>query len=74
MAKQVDLEPVGRVLDMIDWRWLEDNFPELAEVIQDAVNEGVEPDELRRYVMQRNGRFDFANRCHQAARWLAANA
>jgi hypothetical protein len=59
-------------LDEIDWTWLESNYPRMAERIQMAVDEGATPGDIRRYVLRRNGRYEFSKRCSQAARHLVS--
>ena len=66
-----DLSVIGKALDEISWLWLADNFPGLADAIQDAVQDGVDSDQVRRYVMARVHRPEIALRCEQAARYLA---
>jgi hypothetical protein len=64
------LTGVGQALDEISWQWLSDNFPRLAEAIQNAVDGGTMPDGVRRFVMARTQRYELALRCEQAARYL----
>ena len=64
------LAAIGSALDEISWQWLSDNYPNLAEAVQDAVSQQVTPDKVRRYVMCRTDRYELALRCEQAARYL----
>lgn len=64
------LSPIGEALDAISWQWLNDNHWELAAAVEQAVDDGATPEQVRRYVMYRAERYELALRCEQAARYL----
>ena len=65
---EICLEPVGDALDAESYLWLNDNRPDLAGAIDLAVDRGVEPIEVRRFVMRQTSRLEIALRCEQYAR------
>lgn len=69
-----ELTTLGEALDEIDWQWLSDTHPRLAEALETEIELGADPDQVRRFVMQRTQRKELALRCEQAARHLAAGA
>ena len=72
MAKErnVALAGIGAALDALSWDWLIDTHPVLAEAVEEAVDDGVEARDIRRYVMAQTQRLELALRCEQAARYL----
>lgn len=64
-------ERMDAVLDELDLRWLSDNHPEVAEIVEFAIGEGAGPQEVRRQVMRRTQRYELALRCEHAAAALA---
>ena len=68
------LSQLGKALDQESYQYLIDNYPsELSESLEDAVEEGATPLDIRRFVMQNYERRELALRCEQAARWLVDN-
>lgn len=65
------LNNLGIELDKISLEWLEESHPGLANAIEEAVGKGVSPHRIKRYVMDRVGRWELAMRCQQAARAAA---
>lgn len=70
--KRKELESLGAELDQISLEWMEENHPGLADAIEEAVEQGVTPRTIKRYVLDRVGRPELALRCEQAARAAAA--
>lgn len=64
------LEQLGQALDEVSYEWLSDTHPLLARAVEAAVDGGVLPMQVRRYVMRRTRRHELALRCEQAARYL----
>lgn len=64
--------PLGRALDAESWRWLAEEFPDVAETVQFAVTNGGDADGVFWYVVAKTQRSDLARRCEQAARHLIA--
>lgn len=79
MTKPIDfriaLEPVSVAIDAESFQWLNDNRPDLAGAIDQAVDRGIKPIEVRRFVMRQTVRIELALRCEQYARhaWRANN-
>lgn len=67
------LQPVGAALDQWAWRKLQDSHPGLTTAVETAVARGVQPREIRRFVMEHTQSADLAAFVEQAARWLAAS-
>ncbi len=63
-----------RVLDEESWDWLNDTQPAIANQVKTLVNAGTSPGDIRNRVLTRIGsnRREFAARCENAARYLAA--
>lgn len=72
---QIALEPVGAAIDYESHQWLNDNRPDLAGAIDQAVDRGIEPIAVRRFVMRQTARIELALRCEQYARhaWRSNN-
>jgi len=66
--KLAHLNEIGQTLDQISYDWLSDNYPDLLEAIEKAVERGVDPRTIRRFVMLQTDRSPLALRCQQVAR------
>ena len=62
---------LDRALESESWSWLEQNQPALAEAVQVEVGRGVQPDAIKRRIVDRTGRWELAQRCALAAAYLA---
>lgn len=65
-------DALDRALDAESWAWLEEQHPVLAEAVQVAIGHSAKPDQIKRRVLSRTGRWELARRCELAARWLVA--
>ena len=55
------------------WEWMSDNFPTLAEAIQNEVTtRKATPEQIRHFVMKSTQREKLAARCYQAAQHMEA--
>lgn len=70
MATNV-FDQLDQALDAESWDWLNENLPNVAEAVQSAVTKGASPEDVRRRVMRQVQRYELAQRCEAAARWLA---
>ena len=66
------MQKVGEALDEISWEWLEEMYPGLADAIEEEMQKGASPGEIKRFVMARTYRYELALRCEQAARHVVA--
>ena len=62
------MDVLNRALDEISYDWLLEHFPAVAEAIEAEAAKGSTPTQIKRAVMARTGRLEFALRCEQAAR------
>jgi hypothetical protein len=72
MAKKVQMQKLGEVLDQESYSWLAANHPQILEAVEVEVAAGKSPDEIRFFVLMRTGRVELAARCQAAARHVAA--
>lgn len=63
------MEQLNKVLDEISFDWLLEHFPAVAEAIEAETAKGTTPIAIKRAVMARTGRLEFALRCEQSARF-----
>jgi hypothetical protein len=63
---------IEATLNRESYEFLVDNWPELAEAIEEEVKSGAKPAEVGRFVMQKTNRERLAARSKQAAAHLAA--
>jgi hypothetical protein len=62
------MDVLNRALDEISYEWLLEHFPAVAEAIEAELAQGATPTGVKRAVMARTSRLEFALRCEQAAR------
>jgi len=65
-----DLPHLAAAIDAESWQWLDDNAPLYATAVQNEINAGKTPQQIRHYVMKQTQRQGIAMRCEQAARHL----
>jgi hypothetical protein len=67
-----DMPAVEAAINEDSWNYLQDAWPEMAAAVAKEVQRGVQPDEIRRYVLRKVGeqRSPIALRCAQAAAHL----
>lgn len=65
------MDALNKALDEISYEWMLENFPKVAEAIEAELAKGKTPIDIKRAVMARTGRLEFALRCEQAARHAA---
>ena len=73
MSKKV-LTTLRGAMDIVDWEWLQDADPRLADALSTEVANGADPDEVERFLRDEYGtnREGLARRMRSAARHLHA--
>ena len=62
------MDALNRALDELSYEWMLEHFPAVADAIEAELAQGATPTAIKRAVMSRTGRLEFALRCEQAAR------
>ena len=68
--KQKALKKIQITMDEGSWNWLSATDESLADAVQDAVEEGGQPREIREYIVDQYARDRLALICQAAARHI----
>lgn len=67
-------DQLDEALDAISYEWLSHMHPDLLEAIENAIEDGIAPGEIKRHIASRTNRYELTLRCEQAARFAMRTA